>query len=307
MSGAGRRRDVGVWKYSYGTKPHVVFAMERRDRGGQVFVRFNNPDKPGVEKRDRKSLGLVVRDPRTGRLDQKLVRAAELAVQQFQAKLLVGHSPPRDDSEAPSKAAPSAAPPTASAATSLTIRAGFDLALDPERGKYGSNRTRRYDQMVKYRERLFGGRRQASPLLDRDLSWIAFVPAEARALWRRMADRHVASKGREFGVRAAEGVVDAISNDPRVDPRIRLAVELAAECRTGQVLRCTRWMLPLLESAPNDYESAPLGSLGQIEIAGAGEEARRGRSPHARAPACRRRRACRLPRQLRSGVDGGTG
>jgi hypothetical protein len=41
--------------------------------------------------------------------------------------------------------------------------AGFGLALDPERGKYGSNRTRRYDQMLKYRERLFGGPRHAAP------------------------------------------------------------------------------------------------------------------------------------------------
>ena len=64
--------------------------------------------------------------------------------------------------------------------------------------------------MLKYRDRLFGGRRQASPLLDRELSWVAFVPAEARALSRTMADRHVSSKGAEFGVRAAEDVVDAI-------------------------------------------------------------------------------------------------
>jgi hypothetical protein len=28
----------------------------------------------------------------------------------------------------------------------LGLRAGFDLALDPVRGKYGSNRTRRYDR-----------------------------------------------------------------------------------------------------------------------------------------------------------------
>ena len=70
MSREGRRRD-GVWKFSYGAKPHVVFAMERRDRGGQVFVRWNNPDKPGVEKRGRKSLGLVVRDPKSGRLDPR--------------------------------------------------------------------------------------------------------------------------------------------------------------------------------------------------------------------------------------------
>ena len=92
----------------------------------------------------------------------------------------------------------------------MTMLTGFALALDPERGKYGSNRTRRYDQMRKYRERLFGGPRHAAPLLERTLTWVAFVPAEARALWRRMDDRHVATKGDEFGVRAAEGIVDAI-------------------------------------------------------------------------------------------------
>ncbi len=61
-------------------------------------------------------------------------------------------------------------------------------------------------------------------------------------------------------------------SDPRVDPRIRLAIELAAECRTGQVLRCTRRMLVLPQIAPNEYESAPPGGLGQIEVLGAGKK-----------------------------------
>jgi integrase len=145
------------------------------------------------------------------------------------------------------------------------------------------------------------------------------------------ADRHAGSGGTEFGVRAADGIVDALYSvaawlreeqhipanaarppaqwrkslkeewaqrtgkrrarphrprhsvdeyrrifaaihDPRVDPRIRLAIELAAECRTGQVLRCTRRMLELPEGVPNDYETAPTGSLGQIEIPGAGKK-----------------------------------
>jgi hypothetical protein len=253
---------------------------------------------------------------------RKLVRAAELAVQHFQAKLLVGEPPAWPDSESQPNVARLVTPADVPPSTAPTIRAGFDLALDPERGKYGSNRTRRYDQMLKYRERLFGGPRHALPLLDAKLTWDAFVPAEARALWRRMADRHVSSNGHEFGVRAAEGVVDAIYSvaawlreeqllppdaaraptqwrktlkeewaqrtgkrrsrphrprhsaeeyrrifaaitDPRVDPRIRLAIELAAECRTGQVLRCTRRMLVLPDVSPNEYEAAPAGSLGQ--------------------------------------------
>lgn len=305
--------------------------MERPDCRGEVFVRWTNPDKPAVDKRDRKSLGLVVRDAKTGRLDPKLVRAAELAVQQFQARLLLEQSPAHAPGELQPNAPQFTGSPAPSAQASLTIRAGFDLALDPERGKYGSNRTRRYSQMIKYRERLFGGPRPRAPLLDRTVTWTAFVPAEARALWRRMADRHVSTEGGEFGVRAAEGIVDAIYSvaawlreehlilpdaarapaqwrkllkeewaqrtgkprtrphrprhtvaeyrrifaalsDPRVDPRIRLAIELAAECRTGQVLRCTRRMLELPDAAPNEYEVAPVGSLGQIEIPGAGKK-----------------------------------
>jgi hypothetical protein len=55
--------------------------------------------------------------------------------------------------------------------------------------------------MLEYQERLFGGPRHAVPLLDAKLTWDAFVPAEARALWRRMADRMSPAKARnlEFG------------------------------------------------------------------------------------------------------------
>ena len=63
--------------------------------------------------------------------------------------------------------------------------------------------------------------------------------------------------------------ISAAIGDPRVDPRIPVAIELAAECRTGQVLRCTRGMLTLPEVTPNDYKSAPPGGLGQVEIPGA--------------------------------------
>ena len=332
MSGRRRQRDAGAWRYSYGSRPFVVFAMERKDSANQVFVRWTNPNKPGREKRDRKGLGITVRDAETGRVDPRLVRAAELAVQQFQAQLLVRHS---ENEEPPSRkpAAPAPAPAAGGvpAHSDLTLRAGFDLALDPVRGKYGSSRTRRFDQMVKYRARLFGLGRHAASLIDPSLRWTDLTPSDVRALWRKMADRFVVAGGREFGVRAAEGVIDALysvaawlrdeqripsdaarppdqwrkalkeewaqrtgqrrvrpyrprhtegeyrkifaaSADPRVDPRIRLAIELAAECRTGQVLRCTRAMLALPNVDPATYDTLPAGSLGQIEIPGAGKK-----------------------------------
>ena len=122
-----RRRQDAVWKYSYGARPYVVFAMERRDRGGTVFVRWTNPEKSGFFKRARKGLGITVRNPETGRLDPKCVRAAELAGQQFQAKLVIGE--PRGRSPASTVwRITQAATPNPPATTQLTLRAGFDLA-----------------------------------------------------------------------------------------------------------------------------------------------------------------------------------
>jgi len=101
--------------------------------------------------------------------------------------------------------------------------------------------------------------------------------ARAPAQWRKALKEEWAQrtgKPRTRPHRARHTVhecrrIFAAMSDPRVDPRIRLAIELAAKCRTGQVLRCTRRMLVLSEIAPNECESAPPTALGQIEIPGA--------------------------------------
>jgi hypothetical protein len=72
------------------------------------------------------------RDRETGRLDRRRVRVAELAVQQFQAKLVVGQ--PARPTAASANNTPSATQtwPVESPRTGhLILRAGFDLALDP--------------------------------------------------------------------------------------------------------------------------------------------------------------------------------
>ena len=324
-----QRRRGDRWTYSYGLKPYIVFAFERPDRANQVWIRWTDlskPDlrRPGEHKRQVQALGLLVRDA-AGRLDEALVRTAQLAVQHFQARLVTG-------------AIPSAPPERTTEATSvpsepdtLTLREGFALALDPVRGKYATTDTRHYDQIVKYEERLFGGRPGLRPLINPDLPWRGLELRDIRVLWRAMADAYVRTEGKEFGVRAAEMMIDSILSiaawlreesrippdaarspegwrrrlkeewalrtgeqhkrpyrprhteeefrrifgaldDPRVDPRIRLAIELAAECRTGQVLRCTRRMLTLTDVDPSDYETLPAGSLGQVVIPGAGKK-----------------------------------
>jgi hypothetical protein len=325
-----QRRRGDRWTYSYGVKPYIVFAFERPERANQVWIRWTNlskPDlrRPGEHKREVQTLGVIVRD-QEGRLDPRLVRSAEVAVQQFQARLVTGTAPPAPPiaaAEEPASARPK--PDT------LTLREGFALALDPDRGKYATTDTRHYDQIVKYEERLFGGRPGRRPLISPDLPWRALELRDIRVLWRAMADAYVRTEGKEFGVRAAEMMIDSLFSvaawlreesripsdaarppenwrrrlkeewelrtgerqtrpyrprhteeefrrifvaldDARVDPRIRLAIELAAECRTGQVLRCTRRMLTVSDVASTDYENVPAGSLGQVVIPGAGKK-----------------------------------
>jgi hypothetical protein len=323
-----RRRvadDRAPWTYTFGVKPYVLTAYERSERGHQLIVRWTDPEsqdprRPGKHKRHKRGLSLSVRDPDTGRLDHKLVRAAQLAVQQLHARLVTGF----ETRVAP----PLAARPTAA---TLTLAEGFRLALDETRGKYPSTATRRYDDMVKYDERLFGKKPGNRALINPDLAWGALQLRDIRSLWRTMADRYVQSEGEEFGLRVAEQIVDAVFSvaswlreenripsdaarppdrwrkrlkeewelrtgeqlrkphrprhteeefrqifaaisDSRVDPRIRLAIEIAAECRTGQVLRCTRRMLTLTEVESSTYETQAAGSLGQVVIPGAGKK-----------------------------------
>lgn len=325
-----RARKRGTWTFSYGPKPYTVFAFERPERGNQVFIRWTNLSKDdqrerGLHRREKQGLGMVVRDPATGLLDPKLVRAAELQVQQFHARLITGSLPQTPAERAAEKL------PTVPTADTLNLREGFRLALDPKRGKYASTETRRYDDMAQYESRLFGLKPATRPLINPATAWRDLQLRDVRALWRTMADHYVRTEGREYGVRVAEQIVDAIFsvaswlredshiapdaarppdgwrkrlreewaqrtdeqphrphrprhtvdefrrifaglNDPRVDPRIRLAIELAAECRTGQVLRCTRRMMTLTEVDPANYESSPAGALGQVIIPGAGKK-----------------------------------
>lgn len=279
---------------------------------------------PGAHKREYQGLGIVVRDPQTGRLDETLVRAAQAAVQQFQARLVVQ----KPDGVETESFKPLPPPP---ASDTLTLREGFALALDSARGKYASTDTRHYEQMRKYEQRLFGLKPGERPLINPLLTWRELQLREVRAMWRAMADAYLRTEAREFGVRAAEMIVDSLYSvaswlreesriapdaarrpdgwrrrlkaewesrtgeqlgrpyrprhteqefrrifkaldDPRVDPRMRLAIELAAECRTGQVLRCSRSMLTLGNAKAADYETLPAGSLGQVTIPGSGKK-----------------------------------
>jgi len=55
---------------------------------------------------------------------------------------------------------------------------------------------------------------------------------------------------------------------PAVEPRIRLAIELSAECRLGQVFLCRRSNLALAEVSPAEAELCASGTLGSLVVPG---------------------------------------
>jgi hypothetical protein len=208
-----------AWRYSYGTKPYVVAAYERPDRDGEVWLRWSNPAKPGRDKREYLPLKLTVRLPDTT-LDPNRVRQAERAVHEKHALLKRQHrgtlSLVTSEPHAPQVPAPPVAPTTSPSKgtptpSPLTLREGFRRALQPKHGKYFSTTSRRYRDMVAMTKRLFGDvRKGIEQLINPDMSWDTFGPAAIRELRREMARRYLASNGRQFGMRKAEVLIDAI-------------------------------------------------------------------------------------------------
>jgi hypothetical protein len=325
---------VSRWTYSYGEKPYTVFAYERPERNHEVWVRYTDlstldPTRPTKHKYAYERLGLQVRDPLTGRRNRRCERTAEVEVQRFQGQLVASQRKGNVQSPAVPTTPEQKAEPEVGVA--LTLARGFELALDTKLGKYASDETRRYDDMVTYRDRLFGVPGGRKALIEPSLTWVELQVRHVRVLWRSLADAYRRSGGKRYGPRVAEQMVDAIYTvaswlreeqriptnaalhppgwrkrlyaewaertgeplqeparprhspeeyrrifavlrDPRVDPRIATAIETAAECRTGQVLECWRSMVDLPEIDPATYETAPLGTLGQITIPGAGRK-----------------------------------
>lgn len=183
------------WTWSYGVRPHTVYARELRDKGGVIQVRFTDPTKPGRDKRVRLHLHLPLRTP-NGTIDPKCERAVKMELMAMNANLVRGEpvreAPAIDTSEEPGT------PET------LTLRDGFELPLHPETGKYATTESRRYGDMCKYRDILLG-----PGMLDPRTRWVDISHDHAVKVWRKMADVHKGDPKR-YGPRLAEQVVDAL-------------------------------------------------------------------------------------------------
>src|SRR4051812_15603464 len=82
------------WRASVRLGSHTVYAWERLDRGGAIFLKFSHPEVVGRDKRVKVKLPgeLTVRDSRN-RVSERLVKRVLDAVATFAAPLLQGRAP----------------------------------------------------------------------------------------------------------------------------------------------------------------------------------------------------------------------
>lgn len=211
-------KEKPYWSISakIGAGPGVVHAWERLERSGRVFVKYSVTGKTGRDRRVKHKLDgdITVRDLK-GRLDARMVRRASDAVHALAARLQLGQ---------PTRAA------LAPDDSDLTLRDGFLALLDHQTGKF-STPTRRWDEVRRAQGKL-------EKFLGPGRSWTTIVPADARRVWRSLAEE--AKKSGAGGARQTEVTVDAMystANWLRDEERIPMTAAIAPK----------RWRVRLYE------------------------------------------------------------
>src|SRR4051794_25157779 len=131
------RREKPYWSLTYKNGTASVYAWERLERGGRVFLKFASPARSGRDRREKQVLpgDYRVRDAR-GRIDKAKVREVEAAVRAFSAQLLLGQRPTSAQGDG--------------SAAELSLTEGFAKALDIGSGKYPT-KTLRWQEVARAR------------------------------------------------------------------------------------------------------------------------------------------------------------
>jgi hypothetical protein len=297
--------EKSYWSETYSIADLNIYAFERLDRGGQIFLKYNDETKAGRDNRVKVKLpgDYTVRDQR-GRLDKRSVRDVEIAVGKFAASLIAGVRPVAKKDEL----------------RPLTLGECFERVLDISSGKYAAQ-TRRWEEVKRASAKL-------ERILGRHITLESIDPPEVMKVWRTLARESKAAQA--GGMRQAEVTVDALysaanwlremkklgpdvllpmikwreklkdewskitgerrrPNRPRhsaeelhrlfetmhaadVDPRFALAFDLGGEQRIGQVLRCRRSdiELPVLED--DKVARMSVGDLGVLRVRSSGHK-----------------------------------
>jgi hypothetical protein len=263
----GKQPAPGKWKYTIGEPPMQLTAYERADRSNRIYTRVWD----GSAYRDKLPLlNGGIRDA-AGRIDPaKEIEAQAAALARLNEMRSGG----------------AAAAPVKQVGP-LTLAAGFETLLHPQKGKYagGGDHVANITRASRIIVAKLGG----------NLHWADVRQKDYRALWRAMMNEHVRSGA--YGLRWIEVVCEALASAarwlqqegdiepgdgepargwktalrkewqeitkrpaaeakkpryteaesarlfaalPDADPRIRLAVEIGAELRLGQVVTRTK-------------------------------------------------------------------
>jgi integrase len=266
-----RKKKKPALPITVGSKPSTVTAYERGDKGQSVWIRWWNAEK---RRYDKRSLGFKARTA-GDEFDAELVaKAGAAALDQY--KTLIGISAPAAPKAALTVVAGLALatstesgmwPTDTPHAHQMRLYVPRVLALLPAGITWEDLTPNHYDDLVRTLARRAkaanteSGREVALRfvvLLAQAALWLARGRHLVRGVgappdkWKQaLVDDWARITGKtheKFQPRHSPEEMGAIFRAlPKADPRIRLAIELAAEARLGQALRCMRSNLDLSE------------------------------------------------------------
>lgn len=268
-----RNDRLKVWQYQRGTPPNTVTAIERTDRARIVEVRWWVPR---LKRFQRRSLRFGIRDE-NGVIVEELQQQAVLQAQAIYDALMAGRTPLADEtkSESPltlkegfilATTIPSGMYVVESEHLREMRRAARDIGAAIGYGPKGEPRTWDALSYAVFRElwvtlaRRYKAEGKGGPawterclvVLLQVSQWLtseekALRPLTARKTWREHFRREwqqlTSTRIARSTPRHSEDEIRRIFaalDDPRVDPRVALALELGAEARLGQVRRLMR-------------------------------------------------------------------
>ena len=293
-----RRERAKVWQYQRGEPPNTVTAIERLDRGRVIEVRWWVPR---LKRFQRRSLGFAIRDA-NGVVADDLQRQAVQQAQAIYDALMAGRSPFAEESA--ENTGPLSLREGFSLATTVPTgmyvvesehlrelrRAARDIVEAIAYGQKGEPRTwdalsysvvrelwvtlaRRYKATGKggpaWTERCVVALLQVSQWLASEEKTLRPLTAKKtwrehfRREWEQLTSSRITRSTPRHNEEEIRRIFAAL-HDPRVDPRIALALELGAEARLGQVRRLMRV----------DVDLSPIGAfdLGRIVVHGVGKK-----------------------------------
>lgn len=172
----GVKKPVAAWEYVVGMLPNRVTALENHQRRGVLYLHWRVGKKP-----IKRSLGYGLRDAK-GRIDKD----AELRV--------------KKDAEQKYLELIGKAEPVTRAGADLTIAQGWELAIDPDKGKWNKD--------TPHRRELKRCIDRAKGVLGPHRTWNSIERGDLRMLWRKELARVRATK--RPGARSAHLVVSRL-------------------------------------------------------------------------------------------------